>query len=72
MTEILDYLFRTDANLKVVINVIALESLTQIVSYLKGKNLQAEIISLQISKAETVGSYHMMRGQNPIYIITIH
>jgi precorrin-6Y C5,15-methyltransferase (decarboxylating) CbiT subunit len=72
MTEILDYLFRTDANLKVVINVIALESLTQIVSYLKEKNLQAETISLQISKAETVGSYHMMRGHNPIYIITIH
>jgi precorrin-6Y C5,15-methyltransferase (decarboxylating) len=72
MTDILDYLLRKNAGLKIVLNVITLESLNQAVSYINAKNLPAEIISLQISKAEQIGPYHMMQGQNPIYIITIN
>jgi precorrin-6B methylase 2 len=51
---------------------ITLESLNQAVTYIKNRNLQAEIVSLQVAKAEKIGSYHMMQGQNPIYIITIN
>jgi precorrin-6Y C5,15-methyltransferase (decarboxylating) CbiT subunit len=72
MPDILDYLLQNNSGLKIVLNVITLESLNQAVSYINERNLQAEIISLQVSKAEKIGSYHMLRGQNPIYIITIH
>ena len=29
-----------------------------------------EIIQVCVSKAKTLGQYHMMLGQNPIYIVT--
>ena len=27
-----------------------------------------EIIQVQVSRAKTVGGYHLMQGENPIYI----
>jgi precorrin-6Y C5,15-methyltransferase (decarboxylating) len=72
MTEILDELLQNNAGLRIVLNLIALESLNQALTYIKEKNLSSEIVALQVSKAEKIGPYHMMQGQNPIYIITIH
>ena len=31
---------------------------------------KTEILQLAVSKAKAVGSYHMMMGENPIYIIS--
>ncbi len=72
MEEILDLLLEKNPKITIVINVIALESLAQITKYLGKHELDHEIISMQVSKAELVGSYHMMKGQNPIFIITIN
>ncbi len=33
--------------------------------------IEAEILSMQIAKAEKIGSSHLMKGQNPIYIISL-
>ena len=63
MREILDELFR--------LNPIALESLTVLMSYLKERGIEAEILSMQIAKAEKIGSSHLMKGQKPIYIISL-
>ena len=32
--------------------------------------LEEEIVSVSVAKAKKLGSYHLMMGQNPIYIIT--
>jgi precorrin-6Y C5,15-methyltransferase (decarboxylating) CbiT subunit len=72
MADILDGLLYHNSRLKIVLNMITLESLNQAVTYIKNRNLQAEIVSLQVAKAEKIGSYHMLQGQNPIYIITIN
>ena len=56
---------------EIVINLIALESLTVLMSYLKERGIEAEILSMQIAKAEKIGSSHLMKGQNPIYIISL-
>lgn len=32
---------------------------------------EAEIVQLTVSRAEKIGSYHLMKGENPIYIITL-
>ena len=69
--EILDELFRLNPDIRIVINLIALESLTVLMSYLKERGIEAEILSMQIAKAEKIGSSHLMKGQNPIYIISL-
>ncbi len=71
MTEIIDELFHINPDILIVINLIALESLTGVMNYLNQHNIDAEIISMQVSKAEKIGSSHLMKGQNPIYIITL-
>ena len=50
MREILDELFRLNPNIRIVINLIALESLTVLMSYLKERGIEAEILSMQIAK----------------------
>ena len=40
------------------------------VAALKDLSIEAEIVSVQTAKAKKVGSYHLMQGQNPVYIIS--
>lgn len=70
LEQILDIVFVSNPAVRVVINVIALESLCQVMEYFKQRKLEPEVIAMQISRAQVRGGYHMMQGQNPIYIIT--
>lgn len=54
-----------------VINAITLETLKEALDCMKLLSLkEAEFISASISKSKEVGNYHMMTGQNPVYIIS--
>ena len=56
---------------RIVLNAIALETVAQAIAFeKKHPEMQSEVVQLQVSKARTLGDYHMMTGQNPIYIIT--
>lgn len=70
MREILDALRRRNPAVRVVANAISLESLGELVSYLKEENLDGEIVSIQAARSRSVGGYHLMTGQNPVYIIS--
>ncbi|MEY8338388.1 precorrin-6Y C5,15-methyltransferase (decarboxylating) subunit CbiT [Lachnospiraceae bacterium 62-35] len=70
MDEILDLLLEKNPFLRAVINVIALESLGKTLESLKRRGIEPEIISLQVAKAKKAGPYHLMEGQNPIYILS--
>ena len=71
MREILDELFRLNPDIRIVINLIALESLTVLMSYLKERGIEAEILSIQIAKAEKIGSSHLdERAESDLYHIT--
>ena len=54
-----------------VINAVSLETLSAVTEYLRGKSMEAEIVSIQTARARKLGDYHLMEGQNPVYIITI-
>ena len=49
---------------------ISLESLAEAVSCLKKRDIEGEIVSIQVSKARKAGAYHLMEGQNPVYVIS--
>lgn len=70
--QILAALFQKNPACRVVMNIIALNSLSKILQFLeKNPEYQSEIVQLQCSVSKNVGAYQLMMGQNPIYIITI-
>ena len=69
MEEILKSLWLLNPSIRVVINVIALESLAEVLRILKKRETEAEVVSVQVSRAEKAGNSHLMKGQNPVYII---
>lgn len=68
---VLDLMIARNPAITIVINCITLETIAQVMEYLTAKAVMAEIIQVQISRAEPLGGYHAMKGQNPIFIITI-
>lgn len=70
MEEILDFVTELNPAVQIVINVIALESLSQAMGWFQKKSWEPKVVSLQVSQAAKRGPYHMMQAQNPIYILT--
>ena len=70
MGEILDLAMGRNPRVRVVINIISLESLGEAVSWLERRKISGEIVSLQAARGRRAGRYHLMEGQNPVYVIT--
>lgn len=72
LKEILMTLKDINPDMKVVINAISLETIAEINSVLKEfEGVKSDIVQIQISKSDEVGSYHLMKAQNPVYICTL-
>jgi len=62
---------KTSRGFKVVINTVTLETLTEAFTVLSELGFaDAEYLSIGAAKSQKVGSYNMMIGANPVYIIT--
>lgn len=70
MEAIITQLRDKSPRVRVVINAIALETVSKMLEILKAHEIDGEIVSVQIAKAHTVGGYHMMHGQNPVYVLS--
>lgn len=68
--EIIKLLLKKNPDIRIVINVIALESLNQILESLKLLGKEPEVALVSVSKARKIGNYHLMQGQNPVYVIS--
>lgn len=71
MGEILDVLRAKNPSVRIVINTIALESISEVMQLLKDRGYDADIVQISAAKSRVLGHYHMMTGLNPVYIITI-
>lgn len=67
----MNQLYEKNPQIKMVINAITLETLGQITQYAKETMRKLEIIQVSITKTKEVGSYHMLWGTNPIFIMTL-
>ncbi|MDO4268195.1 MAG: cobyrinate a,c-diamide synthase [Eubacteriales bacterium] len=67
--RILDLLFEKNPNIRVVINAIALETLSEITDWFQKRKTEPDISCIQVSRAALRGKYHMMQGMNPVYVI---
>lgn len=71
LKDIVKLLLQKNPDVKIVINCITLETVSEALELLKLYNFEeSEIVSLSASRSKSIGRYHMMMGENPIYIIT--
>lgn len=71
LREILMLLVRKNKDVRIVINCITLETVTEALQAIKDFEFEeSEIVQLGAARAKGLGRYHMMMGENPIYVIT--
>ncbi len=71
LLAICEALLQKNPAVRLVINCLSLDTLSQALSVLERLHFsEQEIISLTVARAEIKGNHHLMLGQNPIYIIT--
>lgn len=72
MSLILDLLYAKNPACRIVINVIALETLSEVITYYKNKaGYTIDVVNIFAAANKKLGRYNLMMSQNPIYVITI-
>lgn len=72
MFDILDIGRIKNPNVRVVINCVTLETLNQVLDYLKLNNIQNyDITQIAITRTNKISSYNMLKAENPIFVISM-
>ena len=72
MKEILTLALEKNPEARIVATAISLESVAELVSCMKLFDfIETEVVSLTVARDKRAGAYHLMTGQNPIYIFTM-
>ena len=71
LQDIMMLLLLKNPKVRIVINAITLETISEALQCVNSLEVtEVEVVQVSISKAQTIGEYHMMMGQNPVYIIS--
>lgn len=71
LREIIQVLLQKNKNVRIVINCITLETMNEALEAIRELAFrESEIVQIGVSRAKELGRYHMMMGENPIYVIT--
>jgi len=70
MNEIVKLLREKNPKIKLVANAITLETLNEAITAFKKNGFKTDIVCINVSVSKSVGDYHMMIANNPVYIIT--
>ena len=71
MDAIIKLLLEKNPEVRIVINCITLETVTEAMEAIRKFDLEdVDIVQLGVARSKSVGRYHMMMGENPIYIIS--
>lgn len=69
LSEIVSSILERNPKAVFVITAVTLETISQAVTVCKELELETEIICANVSAAQKLGSYHLMKAENPVYII---
>lgn len=70
MKTILELVLKKNPSVRIVINCIALETVAESLDCVKTLPVKdVDIAAVSVGKSKEVGKYHMMMGQNPVYVI---
>ena len=71
LAEIMDLLIEKNPKIRVVVNAITLETLTEAIAQFQRFGFEdIDIVQIFAAHGKTAGTYHMMQGQNPVFIIS--
>ena len=71
LEEILKVVLSKNPLTRIVVTAITLETLVETLSCAKSYGLEASYTQISVANSKNIGTYHMMMGQNPIFIITL-
>lgn len=67
LSEIIGAVQRKNPMVKIVLNVVTLETMAQVA----GLSGEPQVIQTGIAKSRRLGGYHIMQSENPVYIVTL-
>ena len=71
LKQIMKVLLEKNEKVRIVINCITLETVTEALEAVREFHFsETGIVQVGVSRAKELGRYHMMMGENPIYVIT--
>lgn len=70
MGEIFRNILQKNPSARIVVNAITLESVHEAMECFTENGMQPEVTCVNSARAELVGRYHLMKAQNPVYIIS--
>ena len=72
LRDIVAMLLAKNPNVRIVATAISLESVAELTTCMKDFTFtETEAVSVQIARGKKAGPYHLMTGQNPVYIFTM-
>ena len=69
LREILEKLWERNPAVRVVVTAVSLETVAELTELMKTWE-NAELVNLQVSRAKLLGRHHLMRAENPVYIMS--
>ena len=70
MSQIFKMVYEKNNNVVICVTAITLETLSSAMESFKLYNVEPEVTCINSAKSKKAGPYHMMMGNNPVYIIT--
>ena len=72
LRDILEALWRKSPKVRIVLNIISLETLKEVLEVMEEHGFaHQEIVQVTVARARELGRHHLMMGQNPVYVITL-
>lgn len=73
LKDLLAWLRYRNPGVRVVVTAVSLETVAELAKVLNGPGIiEAETVCLQVSRARSLGRYHMMQAENPVYIVSFY
>ena len=71
MGAIIDATLTVNPHARICATAVTLETLTELLACLRAREIEdADIVQVSVARADNVGSYNLMRAENPVYIVT--
>lgn len=72
LREILEVIWEKNPEARIVVNAVTAETFTACMEIVKsGMVTFYEVVQIMVSRMENIGPYHMQRGENPVFVITL-
>ncbi len=68
-SDIFKLLAAFDTTIRIAANAVTIESVHELTEQMEKYCTDVEITQIAVSKSHTVGSYHMLKAENPIYML---